>query len=60
MHRVLSLIIEAKKRRLDLIKNNMRGFISLIQKAPRTSSLKSALKKDDGISIIGEIKQATQ
>lgn len=59
MHKVLSLILEAKRRRIDLIRNNTRGFASLIQRLPKPRSLKEALIKDSAVSIIGELKQAS-
>jgi len=59
MHKVLSLILEAKRRRIDLIRNNTTGFASLIQKLPKPRSLKEALNRDNAVSIIGELKQAS-
>jgi indole-3-glycerol phosphate synthase len=59
MHKVLSLILEAKKRRVELIKNNKDGFLKLIDKLPQPKPLQKVLKSDKTLSIIGELKQAS-
>lgn len=53
------MILEAKKRRVELIKNNKDGFLSLIDKLPQPKSLQKVLKSDKALSIIGEVKQAS-
>lgn len=59
MHKVLSLILEAKKKRVEVLKKNREGFLSLIKKAPQPVSFKKAIKKEGKISLIAEIKQAS-
>lgn len=59
MHKILSLILESKKRRIELIKNNKDGFISVIRSLPKVRSLREAIEREKKISIIGEIKQAS-
>lgn len=59
MHKILSLIIETKKKRIEVLKKNREGFLSLIKKAPTPISFKKAIKREGKISLIAEIKQAS-
>lgn len=59
MHKILSLILEAKKGRIKILKKNREAFISLIKKAPQPLSFKKAIKINGKISFIAEIKQAS-
>lgn len=59
MHNVLSLIVEAAKKRVVVLTKNRAAIISLIDKAPALISFKDALARPGKISMIGEIKQAS-
>ena len=59
MHKTLSLIIETKKKRIEVLKKNREGFLSLIKKAPVPISFKKAIKREGKMSLIAEIKQAS-
>ena len=59
MHKVLSLILDAKKERVKVLKKNREAFLSLIKKAPAPVSFKNAIKREGKISLIAEVKQAS-
>jgi len=59
MHEILSNIIETKKRKVEILKKNRDGFVSLIKKAPQIRSFKEAINRKGKISFIAEIKQAS-
>jgi indole-3-glycerol phosphate synthase len=59
MHNVLSLIVEAKKKKIEILKKNTEELLSLIKKVPKPLSFKEAIKREGKISFIGEIKQAS-
>jgi len=59
MHKTLSLILEAKKKRVKVLRKNREAFLSLIKKSHPTISLKKAIKRENKISFIAEIKQAS-
>jgi len=59
MHKVLSLIIEAKKKKVAVLKKSQKEIISLASQASKPLSLCKALTQTEGISIIAEIKQAS-
>jgi len=59
MHQILSLIIEGKKKRLDILYKNKDGIMSLFKKAPPVRDFKKALLREGKISFIAEIKQAS-
>jgi indole-3-glycerol phosphate synthase len=59
MHNVLSLIVEAKKKKIEILKKNRQELLSLAKGAPKPLSFKKALKREGKISLIGEIKQAS-
>ena len=57
MHKVLNLILEAKKKRVAVLRKNRDAFLSLIKKSPAPRMFKEAIKREGKISLIGEIKQ---
>jgi len=59
MHKILSQILEAKKKRIEVLNKNKDAFISLIKKAPFPLSFTDAIKRTGKISLIAEIKQAS-
>jgi indole-3-glycerol phosphate synthase len=59
MHNVLSLIVEAKKKKVEILKKNRDELLSLVKKAPKVISFNEAIKREGKISFIGEIKQAS-
>ncbi|MBD3245803.1 MAG: indole-3-glycerol phosphate synthase TrpC [Candidatus Omnitrophica bacterium] len=59
MHNVLSLILDAKKKKVAVLKKNRQALRSLVKKAPAPRSFSKALRRDKKISLIGEIKQAS-
>ncbi|MDD5584325.1 MAG: indole-3-glycerol phosphate synthase TrpC [Candidatus Omnitrophica bacterium] len=59
MHNVLSLIVEATKKKIEVLKKNREGILSLVKSAPQLVSFKDAIKREGKISFIGEIKQAS-
>ena len=59
MHKILSRILEAKKKRVSVLKKHQDTFIPLIKKAPAVTPFKEAIKREGKISFIAEIKQAS-
>lgn len=59
MHDILKMIVEAKKKSIDLLKKTETEIMSLVDNAPKPVSLVQAIKDDKDISIIAEIKQAS-
>ena len=59
MHNVLSLIVEAKKKKVEILKKNRDELISFVKKAPKVISFNEAIKRQGKISFIAEIKQAS-
>ena len=59
MHKVLSLILESKKKRIAVLRKNREAFLSLVKKTPGPLSFKKAIKREGKISLIAEIKQAS-
>jgi len=59
MHTILSLIVEAKKKRIAILKKNRDELLTLLKRAPKPLSLKKAIKREGKISLIAEIKQAS-
>lgn len=59
MHNVLSLIVEATKKKVEILKKNRDELLSLVKKAPKVISFNEAIKREGKISFIGEIKQAS-
>ena len=58
-YNILSLILEAKKKKIEVLKKNKEGIVSLLKKAPKVRSLKKAIHRENKISIIAELKQAS-
>ena len=56
---ILSLILEAKRKKVRMLEKNREGILSLIKKAPKVRTFKEALQRENKISIIAEIKQAS-
>lgn len=56
---VLSLILNSKRKKVVMLKKNREGILSLIKKAPKVRSFKGALQRENKISVIAEIKQAS-
>ncbi|MFC1515012.1 indole-3-glycerol phosphate synthase TrpC [Candidatus Omnitrophota bacterium] len=59
MHKTLTLIVEAKKKKVRILKKSQMEIISLAKQAPKPLSLIEVIRRDPGISIIAEIKQAS-
>jgi len=59
MNNVLSLILESKKKKVEVLKKNRAGLVSLAKNAPKPNSLVRAIKREGKISLIVEIKQAS-
>lgn len=59
MHKTLSLILEATKKRVEILKKTDKEIYSLVKQAPKPLSLSKKLRKDKELSIIAEIKQAS-
>ena len=59
MHKILALILAAKKKRVMVLRKNRDAFLSLIKKSPAPKPFKEAIKREGKISLIGEIKQAS-
>jgi indole-3-glycerol phosphate synthase len=59
MHNIISLILEAKKKRIEVLKKNREAISALIEKVSAPLSFKEAIKKEGKITLIAEIKQAS-
>ena len=59
MNNILSLIIESRKKKIELLKSNQKALESLVKKAKPVVSFNKAIKRDGKISLIAEIKQAS-
>ncbi|MDD5195081.1 MAG: indole-3-glycerol phosphate synthase TrpC [Candidatus Omnitrophica bacterium] len=59
MHNVLSLIIEAAKKKAVVLKKNREALLSLVKNTREPLAFNKAIKRQGKISIIGEIKQAS-
>jgi len=59
MHKILAQIIEAKKTRLKVLRDNRDSFLSLAKKAPVVRDFKQAITREGKLSLIGEIKKAS-
>ncbi len=57
MHNVLSLIVEAKKKKVEILKKNRDELLSLVKKAPKVIPFNEAIKRPGKISFIGEINR---
>jgi indole-3-glycerol phosphate synthase len=58
-YNILSLILEAKKKKLGVLKKNKEGIVSLLKKAPKIRSFKEAIRQENKVCIIAELKQAS-
>ncbi|MBN2483579.1 MAG: indole-3-glycerol phosphate synthase TrpC [Candidatus Omnitrophica bacterium] len=58
-YNILPLIIESKKKKIAILKNNKEGILSLLKKAPKVRSFKDAINQEGKISLITELKQAS-
>ena len=59
MDNILPLILDNKKKRIEVLRKNKEGLLSLIKKAPKQKSFKKSIKREGKISLIAEIKQAS-
>jgi indole-3-glycerol phosphate synthase len=59
MHQILSLIVEGKKKRLDILYKNKEGILSLLKKAMPVKDFKKAIMREGKLSFIAEIKQSS-
>ena len=59
MSDILSLILEAKRKRVEVLKKNREGVLSLVKKAPKIRPFKEAIDRNNKISLIAEVKQAS-
>ena len=58
-YNILPLIIESKKKKIALLKDNKKGILSLLKKAPKVRSFKDAINHEGKVSLITELKQAS-
>ncbi len=59
MHKILSLIVESKKKKIKVLKKNKEALDSLVKKTSSPKPFKEAIKRKNKISLIAEIKQAS-
>jgi indole-3-glycerol phosphate synthase len=59
MNTILSLILENGKRKVRLLRANREALSALAKKASKPRNFKEALQRQDKISLIAEIKQAS-
>lgn len=59
MHKILSLIIESKKKKIKVLEKNRQALESLAGKVSDPKPFKAAIKRKNKISLIAEIKQAS-
>lgn len=59
MHQTLSLIIEGKKNRLEMLYKNRDGIMTLLKKASPVKDFKKAIMRDGKLAFIAEIKQSS-
>jgi indole-3-glycerol phosphate synthase len=59
MHNVLALIVEAKKKKIEILKRNRKALETFVKKTPGALPFKEAIKREGKISLIAEIKQAS-
>jgi len=59
MHKTLSLILESKKKRMDILHKSRAGILSLAKKASSPLNFKKAISREGKLSFIAEIKQAS-
>jgi indole-3-glycerol phosphate synthase len=56
---ILSLILESRRKKVQMLKGGRLGLEAMIKKAPAPLDFKKALRRPGKISLIGEIKQAS-
>lgn len=56
---VLSLILEAQKKKIEILHKNREGINALIKNAAKIRSLRDSVNRENKISVIAEIKQAS-
>jgi indole-3-glycerol phosphate synthase len=56
---ILSLILESRRRKVQILRGGRQGLEAMIKKAPVPMDFKKALRRPGKISLIGEIKQAS-
>lgn len=59
MNKILALIVESQKRRVEVLKKQKEALKAIVKKAASPLSFKAAIKREGKISLIGEIKQAS-
>jgi len=59
MHNIINLILETKKRQINILRKNEKPLYSLLKKTKPPLSFKNAIKREGKISLIAEIKQAS-
>lgn len=59
MHNVLSLIVETRKNKIEVLRKNREELLTLMKQAPKPLAFKEAVKRSGKLSIIAEIKQAS-
>ncbi|MBU1122730.1 MAG: indole-3-glycerol phosphate synthase TrpC [Candidatus Omnitrophota bacterium] len=59
MNKILSVIIESQKKKIEVLKKNEAELRSLAKTASTPNSFKKAIKRDGKISLIGEVKKAS-
>lgn len=59
MNKIISDILDSKKKKIKILQGNKEGLLSLIKKAPKPRSFKKAISREGKISFIAELKQAS-
>lgn len=59
MTKILSLILETQKKRIEVLRKNEAALVSLAKRAAPAISFEKAIKREGKISFIAEIKQAS-
>jgi indole-3-glycerol phosphate synthase len=59
MHNVLSLIVETRKNKIEILRKNREELLTFMKQAPKPVPFKEAIKREGKLSIIAEIKQAS-
>lgn len=59
MNKILSLILETKRRKLEVLNKNRQEIEALVKDAPKPISFKQAIQQKGKVSLIAEIKQAS-
>ncbi|MCM8823715.1 MAG: indole-3-glycerol phosphate synthase TrpC [Candidatus Omnitrophica bacterium] len=59
MHNILSLILESRKKKVEILRKNRDNLSILAKKSPPPKSFKRAIHREGKISFIAELKQAS-